>query len=114
MTQITQHEQDGVQIVSISGEAGSAEAFEVGAVVGRLIDQQPEIIVFDLSNLTYISSVALGELIRLANETSDPRRRVALAGMSPKLMEMLRLLRFEQYYELYATLDLALKAVAGR
>ncbi len=111
MLSIRQREQDGVHIVELDGEAGSAEAWEVGAVVGRLIESHPSKLLFDLTSLSFISSLALGELIRLANDLSRYECRVGLAGMQPKIQEVLHLIRFDQYYEMYDTPDAALAAM---
>ena len=111
MLSIRQREQDGVHIVELDGEAGSAEAWEVGAVIGRLIESHPSKLLFDLTSLSFISSLALGELIRLANDLSRYECRVGLAGMQPKIQEVLHLIRFDQYYEMYDTPDAALAAM---
>jgi anti-anti-sigma factor len=111
MLSIQQHENDGVHIVKLDGEAGSAEAWEVGAIVGRLIESHPAKLLFDLTGLTFISSLALGELVRLANDLSRYECRVGMAGMQPKIQEVLRLLRFDQYYEMYETIDDAVAAM---
>lgn len=108
MLSIQQRQQDGVHIVELDGEAGSAEAWEVGAVVGRLIESHPAKLLFDLTRLTFISSLALGELVRLANDLARYECRVGMAGMQPRILEVLHLLRFEQYYEMYDTMDAAL------
>lgn len=114
MLEIQQADRDGVQLIKLDGEAGSAEAWEVAAVVSRLLESRPNRIVFDLAGLSFISSLALGELIRLANELARFQCRVALAGMSPKIHEVLRVLRIEQYYELYESPAAALAAMASK
>jgi anti-anti-sigma factor len=111
MLSIEQHDQEGVQVVELVGEAGSAEAWEVGAVVSRLIEKHPDKLLFDLSRLSFISSLAFGELVRLANDIARYHSRVALAAMQPKIREVLHLLRIEQYYETYPTVEAAMAAL---
>lgn len=110
MLDIRQRQQDGALIVELDGEAGSAEAWEVAEVVSRLIESRPPHIIFDLSKLSFISSLALAELIRLSNDLARFNTRVALAGLQPRIREVLHVLRMEQYYEIYSTLSEALSA----
>ena len=114
MLEIRQHSREAVEVIELDGEAGSAEAWEVGAVVSKLIESRPSRIVFDLSRLMFISSLALGELIRLANDVARFNCRVALAGMSPKIHELLRVLRIDQYYEIHDSLEAALETMKSR
>ena|SRR5688572_17807695 len=113
MLKIGQREQDGVQIVELHGEAGAAEAWEVAAVVKQLIETHPGKLVLDLSELSFISSMALGELIHLANEVAQYHGRIALAAMQRRVTGVLRLLHFEKRYELYDTVDAAVAALKG-
>ena len=111
MLRIEQRGQDGVQIVELHGEAGAAEAWEVGAVVKRLIETHPGKLILDMSELSFISSMALGELIHLANEVAQYHGRIALAAMQPRVQQVLRLLRFERHYELYDSVEAAVAAL---
>jgi anti-anti-sigma factor len=111
MLEIRQRDEGGTQVIELDGEAGSAEAWEVGAVVSKLIESRPSRILLDFSRLTFISSLALGELMRLANDMARFNCRVAVAGMLPKIHEVLQVLRIEQYYEIYDNRDAALQAL---
>lgn len=112
MIEIRQRNQDGVEIVELEGEAGSAEAWEVQAVVSRVIEARPKAIVFDMTRLSFISSLALAELIRLANELARFNTRVSLAGMQPKIREVLHVLRIDQYYEIHNSVDEAVASAS--
>lgn len=111
MLRVEQREQAGVHVVELHGEAGTAEAWELAEVVAKLVEQRPAKLVFDLTGLTFISSLALGELINLSNKVALFNMRVALAGMPPKIQDVLRLIKFEQFYEMYPSLDVATTAM---
>ena len=66
MLQIQQLDRDGVKLVVLRGEAGVAEAPDMSALMIDLAASRPKKLVFELTGLPFISSMAMGEMAALA------------------------------------------------
>ena len=67
--------------------------------------QRPKVLIFDLSGLTFISSLAMGSLINVAHGLSKHGGKVAIAGAQPLVAEALQRIRMEAILPMYATVD---------
>ena len=109
MLHVNQHDRDGVRLVTLQGEAGVAEAQELTSTIIDLAASRPKKLVFDLSRLTFISSLALGELASLADSLRRFECRMALAGASTMVKSALRRVRLDQAYEMFDAPELAIE-----
>ena len=69
--------------------------------------------VLDCSELTYISSVGLGTLVRANSRLKDMGGAVALAGVKGVVAEALRLVHFDRLFNMYDDVDQAAAALAA-
>ena len=98
---------------------GDAAGFSIGAVHNEMVtlvglSRKPEIshLVIDLSGSNYYGSLVLGEIVNLAQVVREKGGRVALAGTSPDMKEVLRMMRLDAMWERYPTRSMALRALA--
>ncbi len=108
MLDMQKQEREGVTVVSLRGEAGMAEAQELTAYIINIAASRPPRLVFDLSGLTFISSLALGELASLAAALQRFECHLGIAGATPLTRTALRRARLDKAYELYDTADAAI------
>ena len=89
----TRSDADGVPVVSVSGEVDVSNVDVLKASVASVTASQPERIIFDLSDLSYIDSAGIAVLLSAATECAvrlrDPspavRRVVELTGLTDVL-----------------------------
>lgn len=104
-------DRDGVHVVAFVGEAGVGEARELSAMMIRLAAARSPRLVLDLSKLSFISSLAIGELASLAGGLRRFDCRLATAGANALVDAALKRVRMDQRYEMFATLEGALAAL---
>jgi anti-anti-sigma factor len=107
MLQVSYQDRDGVRIVLLKGEAGVAEAQELASIMIELAASRPKKLVLDLSLLTFISSLALGEMAALANSLRRFESRLAIAAAAPLIGGAIRRVRLDKSYEVFGSLDAA-------
>jgi anti-anti-sigma factor len=116
-----------VTVLDISGAVNGESAPELQAESERVIKAGSRYLLFDLSEVPYISSAGFRVLAYLmvllrkwADEEPQARNRtrggrggspyLKLAGASPDVLRSLKLVGFDLYLEIYSDLQAALKA----
>ena len=114
MLHIDQHDEDGVSVVVLRGEASVAEAQMLTEVIIPLAAERPAKLLFDLSQLRFISSLALGEMSSLAAALRRFETRLAIAGASPHVRSGLHRVRLNRQYAMFDSVEEALAYLAGQ
>ncbi len=57
-------------------------------------------VVLDLSNVTFMPSMALGALIELANRCKSQQRRLVLVGVTPTVQDVFNLCKLSTFFEI--------------
>lgn len=101
---------EGVAVVSIGGEIdlSTAPAFEA-AITGAL-DDDPSVIVIDVSEVSFMASVGL-RILAATHEKVGESAHVAIVANTPATNRPLQMTGLDQVLALYPTLDDALTAV---
>ena len=85
---------DGVAIIALAGELDVSNVDELQAQIAPVLDQNPDRLVFDLTELTFMDSSGIAVLlqvaariddVRLRNPTQIVRRLVASTGLTDVL-----------------------------
>lgn len=97
---------------------GDAPGFSIGAVHNEMttvigLAKSPEVrnLVIDMSGSNYYGSLILGEVVNLAQAIREKGGRVALAGVSNDMKEVLRMMRLDAMWERYPYRSMALRAL---
>jgi anti-anti-sigma factor len=100
---------------------GDSPGFGVGAVQNEMatvvgLAKSPEVrnLVVDLGRSNYYGSLMLGEIVNLGQSVRARGGRIALAGTSHDMKEILRIMRLDGMWERYPTREMALRALADR
>jgi anti-anti-sigma factor len=90
----TSFDGDGVAIVALAGELDVSNVDELQAEIAPVLEQNPDRLVFELSDLAFMDSSGIAVLlqvaariddVRLRNPTQIVRRLVASTGLSDVL-----------------------------
>src|ERR1700728_2845678 len=84
-------EQPGVAVLAARGEIDVASAPEFQAALSGLIQQGPEILVVDTSEVSFIDSTGLGVLIGAEKQMRNDGRRLRLVVTQPQISRLLAL-----------------------
>ncbi|HWR16870.1 MAG TPA: STAS domain-containing protein [Terriglobales bacterium] len=66
-----------------------------------------ESLVFDLSAVNYVDSAAIGSLINAQVSCTNKKRRMALAGVSERVMQMLKVTHVDSLFKFYPDVESA-------
>ena len=98
---------EGVRVARISGVIETTAVSLLSDELSRELAAAPRAVLFDLSEVEYISSSGWGQFARAYEAT----RAVALFGMGPDLNEVYVCLEFQTFLKSYATEEEAIQAV---
>ena len=96
---------DNVTVVSfVESKIVSEENIqEVGEQLYSLVDAEGHRqILLNFGNVQYLSSAALGKLINLKKKVAAVKGKLKLCCIHPDLLEVFRITRLDQVFEIYA------------
>jgi anti-anti-sigma factor len=86
-------EGDGATVVRLAGDAGFRHADRLADALAAAAARRPRAVVFDLSRLGFISSLAIGVLVTFKYRLARQGGAMALVGVPPRVEQALRLAR---------------------
>jgi anti-sigma B factor antagonist len=84
-------EEDGSQVVSVTGELDIATADQAYAYISDVIDCWPAPVSVDLAGLTFCDASGLGALARVARHARQAGRQLKLISARPSLVKIIRI-----------------------
>jgi anti-sigma B factor antagonist len=86
---------------------------EVGAGLNKMVDEEDRrVMILDFAKVEYLSSQAIGIVIALHRKLSAlPHSKLFLCGVTPRLMELLRITRLDKVLTIKPTQNEAINAV---
>lgn len=112
---VTRSSERGVAIVRPSGRLGLGPSLDLlRDTFGDLLDD-PEIrsIVLELSDVTFVDSATLGEMVAAYRRAGWEGGRLVVAGASGKVQDLLSLTRMDELIEVFEDLDAAVASAAS-
>jgi anti-anti-sigma factor len=97
-------------IVRVEGEAGVVGIETLGFACARVTARRAPLAVLDLAELTFLSSLAMDQLVRLSRDLSRWGGRVKLAGCRPLIREALETARLGSFFAFTASVEEAIPA----
>lgn len=94
-------------VLSVHGELDLHEAPELHDRIGAAIDRGARLIVVDLTDVTFIDSMALGVLLRAVNRLRPQGGSLRLVVPNPNLRRIFELSVLDRVFTLDATRDQA-------
>ena len=105
-------EQDGAVVVRLAGELDLYNAEVVREALAEAAGREPERLVVDLGEVSFLDSTALGVLIEARGKLSN-RRSFLLAAPGLEARRALEVSGLDRHFELHETVDGALDANLG-
>ncbi len=78
--------------------------------VKELLEQAPQV-VLHLSNVHYIDSAGVGELVRLHTSARMANKTIALAGLTGRVRDVLQITKLATVFAIYSTVQEAVEAL---
>jgi len=102
----------GVRLLALDGGLDHTNTDEFTETMYRLLEEGSPCVVLDLERLTYVSSWGLSSLVRVHHHYATRGGRIAFANLHSAVATVLRLSHLDRLFDLYPTVEKALKAVA--
>jgi anti-anti-sigma factor len=99
---------DGCVVVSVAGEASTDNLQPLEFALARLLARRVPLAVLDCSELTLLSSLAMGLLVGFRRDLGRWQGRVKLACVQPQVDVSLQAARLTFLFDLHATVEQAL------
>ena len=84
-------EEDGSQVISVTGELDIATAEQAYLYISDVIDCWPAPVSVDLAGLTFCDASGLGALARVARHARQAGRQLRLISARPSLVKIMRI-----------------------
>ena len=95
-------DEDGNQIISVTGELDIATAGQAYSYISDVIDAWPGLspapVSVDLSGLTFCDASGLGALARTARHARQAGRQLRLTAARPSLLKIMRITGLDRAY----------------
>jgi anti-sigma B factor antagonist len=101
---------DRPDVLPLKGEIDLHVSPVVTASLNAMIDQNPERVVIDLSEVTYIDSAGLAALIQAMQRVEAYGGKFLLAGLQETVRSIFEISRLDQVFQIFPNTDAALAA----
>ena len=101
--EITVSEMKRVHLIEVGGRVDSLSANELGHSLAQIIDSGHHAMVIDLSNVEYMSSAGLREIVSALRRVQKTGGDIRVANPSERVMEVLELAGLDTIFKIYAT-----------
>ncbi len=101
---------NGVYVVSLAGPADVLNLPTIETQLKALLDRKPSRVVFDLTGLTFIASLAIGALIHFRTTAQSWKGVVQLCGSNDLISNTIKRVRIDALLPIYPNVEAALSA----
>lgn len=108
---ITVDSREGVALIRPTGRIDSANANEFESVVTARLDEGCQKLVFDFSDLDFMSSAGLRVVLLAGKRMREAKGKLAFAGLRENVHDVFSMSGFLKLFQAHPTLDEALAAV---
>ncbi len=105
--EIKEQKQGGVTIIALRGRLDAYTSPTLESRIQAILDQGGNRLVFDFSELAYISSLGLRVLIVAAKNLQKIDGKIALAALSEHIHDIFKMSGFTRIFPIYATCEQA-------
>ncbi|MFB1298860.1 STAS domain-containing protein [Mycobacterium sp. pW049] len=106
MQQFTEHQLDGVVIVSAVGAVDMLTAPKLQEAIDAVVERKPAGLIVDLTDVDFLGSAGMQVLV-LTQKRVDGQSRFAVVADGPATSRPLKVTGLTDYVDLFSTLDAA-------
>ena len=107
MLKINHAETRGYHTITLNGEIDASSAKELDNFLVELVRTKENNIIFDLTDVEYISSAGIGLFIYYSGELKKSDKQVVIASPTATVKEILNLLTLEKFIPIVDTMEQA-------
>lgn len=111
---ITSREEQGVLVVSTSGDIDSETSPQLWEEFERLLEAGRRHFVIDLAGTGFIDSSGLSTLVRLFKHARASTGEVTVVGLRPNVQRVFTLTRLDRVFDIYPEPTEAIQRLASR
>ncbi len=100
---------EGVPVLKISGSAGMAGVQKLREGLNKVLDLQAPIVVLDVSDMDFISSAGLAELINAELKSKKQGGIIRMVYPKPAVLEIFETTRLTKVIPIYSSLEEAME-----
>jgi anti-sigma B factor antagonist len=103
-------EQEKGTVIQLSGEANFAATDQLKDAFAPLVVRQIKLVVFDLADLDFLASLAVGALLNFRREVGQWGGQIRIAAPSPYIYEAFQSTNLTTLFNFYPTVEEALRS----
>jgi len=107
--EVTASEQTALPVLRVRGEIDVASAPEFHARLSDLAGRGPEVIMVDLSEVSFIDSTGLGVLVGAEKELRQDGRELRLVVTRPQIMRLFQLTGLDEVFTVLSGTDASVR-----
>lgn len=101
--------ESGILLISVEGRIlGQNDSLKIIDQLSNVTDKNHILITIDLSNCTYLSSVVLGALARVAETSIGAGKKICVFGANETIIDLLKLTMFTEFVEICDSLEMSI------
>ena len=108
---IVHQEKEGIMCLRIDGRLDAESAPEAETTVKSLLKQGVQRLLFDLSQMDYISSAGLRVILMAVKELRNKQGKVVLCGLTPYVKEIFDVSNFSSIIPITDTIEKGLQQI---
>ena len=112
MQQFTERQVDGVLVVAAVGAVDMLTAPNLQEVIDAIVARKPPGLVIDLTEVDFLGSAGM-QVLMVTRNRLDPGIRLVVVADGPATSRPLKITGIADYVDLFSSLDVALKNLAG-
>ncbi len=98
----------GVMVIRLVGSAGLREVDAMAMAFNRLAAARPHVLVIDASELSFVCSLAIGQIVMLRSGLKTHDGVIRLAGVQASVAEVFSKTRLDTLMTIYPTVEAAI------
>lgn len=102
---------DPVKIVDVEGEIDLYSSPQLREALQNLTENKTPAIIVELDGVSYMDSSGLATLVEAMQNSADYKGRFMLCALGMEVRSVFELSRLDQVFEIYSTIDEALKQI---
>jgi anti-anti-sigma factor len=103
-----------VTVAQLSGEIDTMDTEGLGESLATIVAAKPERLVLDFAGVTYIASMGLSLLLKVAQDVRKARGKLVIASVTPAVKTVLDTVHLGAAIPIESTVEAALARLAGK
>ena len=110
---VNAHQIGNVTVAQLTGEIDTLDTEGLGDSLSVIVDAKPERLVLDFAGVTYIASMGLSLLLKLAQDVRKARGKLVIAAATPPVKTVLDTVHLGAAIPIESTVEAALARLGG-